>query len=91
MKKLWSAYGIWRHGKRRQEIQDQKKYWRTLFNAESEKSFWEITNSEHQQIVQLRFVPNDDYSSSDIRIQMTAEQFEDLLDLCNRLKTTPTE
>lgn len=74
MKNLWSAYINRLHRKKRKETLEQQKYWETVFNAESKKSFWEVTNSKQQDIVQLLFVPNDNYSSSDTRILMTPEQ-----------------
>jgi hypothetical protein len=83
MKKLWSAYGEWRHGKKKEETKE-KKYLEDNFSAESQHAYWEVVSSQHQNVVQLLFLPED---SSSTRILMTPEQFEDLLELCHKIKT----
>jgi FtsZ-interacting cell division protein YlmF len=83
MKKFWSAYRKWRHSKRKEE----NSSWKNTVNAESKKSFWEFTHSQQQDVIQLLFVPHDNYSSSNVRLLLTPEQFEDLMELCQKLKS----
>ncbi len=52
------------------------KNWKDLLNIESKDSHWEIIN--HDETIILHYVPEDDYSEKDIRIEMPIEHFEEL-------------
>jgi hypothetical protein len=62
-----------------------KYFWKTLWNAESEKSNWEIWHDSDSMIVTLHYVPKDDYSEKDIKIDMSYEHFEDLVKFINKI------
>lgn len=69
-----------------------KKYWETLFNAESEDGTWEITVDEKKN-VKLQFWNyarhgNDGEELEDVTdLYLTKEQFESLLDFSKRMDT----
>ena len=60
-------------------------FWKTLWNAESEKAYWEINHDSEKEEVVLHYVPNEDYSKEDIRITLTYEKFEDLIEFIKML------
>lgn len=54
-------------------------YWKKFFNYESDKAHWEIINISEEKKITLCYIPEDDYSDKDIKIEVTHEQFEDLV------------
>lgn len=53
--------------------------WKKLWNSESDNANWEIVHDSKEKTVTLHYVPNDDYSKEDVKIQMSYEHFEDLV------------
>jgi len=43
------------------------------------KSYWEILHNSDKKTVMLHYVPEEDYSEKDIKIELTYDQFEDLV------------
>lgn len=60
--------------------------WKKLFNSESENSHWEIINDNDSKKITLLYIPNDDYSEEDIRIEISHEEFEDLVKFLIRIR-----
>jgi hypothetical protein len=60
--------------------------WKKLFNSESKMSHWEIINDNENKKITLLYVPNDDYSEYDIRINVSHEEFEDLVKFLIRIR-----
>jgi len=60
--------------------------WKKLLISESEKSYWEILHNSDKKIVMLHYVPEEDYSEKDIKIELTYDQFEDLIKFILRIK-----
>lgn len=56
-----------------------RAYWKKLCNAESEKANWEIVHDSDKKTVTLHYVPEEDYSDKDIKIEVPYNQFEDLV------------
>lgn len=63
----------------------RKPYWNTLWNAESDNSNWEIWHHEKKKEITLQYIPEGDYSKNDIKIKMSYEHFDDLVDFLKRL------
>lgn len=57
--------------------------WKNILSSESESSKWEIVNHKLSSTICLHYVPNDDYSSDDIKINMS---YDDFIDLCEFIK-----
>lgn len=61
-------------------------YWKTLWNSESDKSYWEILHNAEDKTVVLHYVPEENYGSKDVKIQVPQEQFEDLVKFIIRIR-----
>jgi hypothetical protein len=61
-----------------------------IFNIESKKSWWEITNhkgfDENDETLTIHYVPEDDYSNKDVKIKIPIEHFYDLVELIKKIK-----
>ena len=53
--------------------------WKIILNDESKKSLWEIVHLENEKSVRLHYVPEENYSEKDVNINLTYEEFEDLI------------
>ncbi len=55
-------------------------------NFESEKAYWELThNFEVYDHYELRHIPGDNYSDSDVIIKMDKESLHDLTSMMNKI------
>ena len=61
----------------------KKPFWKKTLNAESTNSHWEILNTGDR--VELLYVPKDNYSDKDISIEVSHEEFEELLEFMKKL------
>ena len=61
-------------------------FWKKLWISESDNSKWEILHDSENKTVELHYVPNDDYSSSDVKIKMQYEHFDDLVKFLIRIR-----
>lgn len=66
----------------------RKPEWITLWNAESPNSNWEVWHHSRYKQITLQYIPEDDYSKNDIKIKMSYEHFEDLIDFLKKLDRT---
>lgn len=60
--------------------------WKKLWVGESEKGHWEILNDTNGKTIQLHYVPEEDYSEKDIKINLSYEEFQDLNDFMNKIR-----
>ena len=60
-------------------------FWKKLLNSESDNAYWEIWHDSDKEIVTLQYVPEDDYSKKDIKIEVPYDQFEDLIKFIIRI------
>ena len=63
-----------------------RAFWKTLWVSESDNSKWEILHNSETKTVELHYVPNDDYSSDDVKIKMQYDDFEDLVKFMIRIR-----
>ena len=63
-----------------------RSFWKKLFNSESEKANWEILHDSDKKTVTLHYVPEDDYSDKDVKIEVPYDQFEDLVKFIIRIR-----
>ena len=59
--------------------------WKVVNNAESKNSTWEIFRAENKNGIRLHYVPEENYSENDININLTYEEFEDLIKFAKSL------
>jgi len=62
-----------------------REFWKKLCNSESVNANWEIIHNSDTKIITLHYVPEDDYSEKDIKIDMSYERFEDLVKFLIRI------
>lgn len=60
-------------------------FWKKLWNSESDYGNWEIWHDNENEKVTLHYVPEDNYSDEDIKIEMSYKEFEDLVKLMIRV------
>jgi hypothetical protein len=53
--------------------------WREVWNVESDESKWEIINNFDDKKIKLLYVPEEDYNEKDIEIEVSYDDFEDLV------------
>jgi hypothetical protein len=58
--------------------------WKKLWNSESEEAYWEIWHDSKKKTVKLHYVPKDDYSDDDVKINLNYKEFEDLINFMKR-------
>jgi hypothetical protein len=56
-----------------------RAFWKKLWNSESDNANWEIWHDSDKKTVTLHYVPEDDYSDKDVKIEVPYNQFEDLV------------
>jgi hypothetical protein len=62
-----------------------REFWKKLCNSESVNANWEIIHNSDTKNITLHYVPEDDYSEKDIKIDMSYERFEDLVKFLIRI------
>lgn len=60
--------------------------WKKLLNSESDNAYWEILHDSNKKTVTLHYVPEDDYSDKDVKIEVPYNQFEDLVKFMIRIR-----
>lgn len=60
-------------------------YCTKIWNAESKNANWEILHDANSKNVTIIYVPEDDYSDKDVKIQVPYEHFEDLIEFIKRM------
>lgn len=63
-----------------------RAFWKKLYNSESDNSNWEIWNNSDKKTVTLHYVPEDDYSNKDVKLEVSYDQFEDLVKFILRIR-----
>lgn len=53
--------------------------WKKLWNAESDLAHWEIWHDTETKSIILHWVPEEDYTKNDIKINLNYDQFKDLI------------
>lgn len=63
----------------------KEPFWKIVLNAESKISKWEIVHHEETKNVWLHYVHEEVYSEKDIKINLTYEEFEDLIGFIKKM------
>jgi hypothetical protein len=63
-----------------------RAFWKKLLNSESDNANWEIWHNSDKKTVTLHYVPQNDYSEKDVKIEVPYEQFEDLVKFMIRIR-----
>lgn len=63
-----------------------RAYWKKLWISESDNANWEILNNSDKKTVTLYYIPEDDYTEKDIKIEVPYEQFGDLVKFIIRIR-----
>lgn len=63
----------------------RKPEWNLLWMEKSPNSNWEIWHHSRDNKITLQYVPEGDYSKNNIKIKLTYEHFEDLIDFLKKL------
>lgn len=61
-------------------------FWKKLWNSESDNANWEIWHDSDKKTVTLHYVPEDNYSDKDVKIEVPYDQFEDLVKFMIRIR-----
>ena len=76
---------VYRTPKNKKPKFQKEPIWKIILNEESKNSTWEITHHDETKNVRLHYVPGDNYSEKDININLTYDEFEDLIKFMKKM------